>query len=527
MAEQEYRIYGPPGTGKTTRVVREARRAAERFGADRVSICTLTNSAVREVAGRSGLPLPAENVTTLHARCKRALGAGPPAEELAHEFVLDNPRYASCFPKGILRGKGGEDTNEVVLAGGQLSAYEQAGIHRQQMVPEAQWDRDALDWYRAWRGWCREHGTMDYTAWLEAALATDCLPQQDVVFVDEAQDHTPLQLAVIRHWRAKWLILVGDDDQSLYEWSGAIPREFFLPELPGHEQVLAQSFRVPRAVHHVADAWIQGLRERRVKQYIPRDDAGYVRRTSFTLDDAKPSSGRLPPGLLEFDGTKMVLASCDYMLAHVRGALITRGVPFHNPYRAQANLNPLRVLGKVIEAYLRGGWTMGDAARWLDCLTGEAAFQYGKKGSFIERCKAEPNARLDMEELRAVLKPDAYSLAIRQDLDIFNQAWRLKSTLNWQYALRVYRRPEAEWAPRIVLGTIHSVKGGEADHVWLWPDLSPAAVRDWQAFGDGRIRRLFYVAMTRARCGLTLGEPGRSLSCGSLTSLVSSVTSRG
>jgi superfamily I DNA/RNA helicase len=50
------------------------------------------------------------------------------------------------------------------------------------------------------------------------------------------------------------------------------------------------------------------------------------------------------------------------------------------------------------------------------------------------------------------------------------------------------------------------VKGGEADVVFLYPDVSWAGKQEWDAVGPRRdsVRRLFYVAMTRAREGLYL-----------------------
>src|ERR1039458_4814608 len=48
---------------------------------------------------------------------------------------------------------------------------------------------------------------------------------------------------------------------------------------------------------------------------------------------------------------------------------------------------------------------------------------------------------------------------------------------------------------------IHSVKGGEADVVFLFPDVSPAGDAAYQKHGPQRdsVIRLFYVGMTRAR----------------------------
>jgi superfamily I DNA/RNA helicase len=54
--------------------------------------------------------------------------------------------------------------------------------------------------------------------------------------------------------------------------------------------------------------------------------------------------------------------------------------------------------------------------------------------------------------------------------------------------------------PQVVVGTIHSVKGGQADVVYLFPDLSQAADAHYQRSGPPRdsVIRLFYVGATRA-----------------------------
>jgi len=56
-------------------------------------------------------------------------------------------------------------------------------------------------------------------------------------------------------------------------------------------------------------------------------------------------------------------------------------------------------------------------------------------------------------------------------------------------------------APQVVVGTIHSVKGGQADVVYLFPDLSKAADAQYRKWGPPRdsVIRTFYVGATRAR----------------------------
>ena len=67
--------------------------------------------------------------------------------------------------------------------------------------------------------------------------------------------------------------------------------------------------------------------------------------------------------------------------------------------------------------------------------------------------------------------------------------------------------------PKVIIGTIHSVKGGEADVVYLFPDLSMAGYREWIAPGDGHdsVVSQFYVGMTRAREVLVLCPNATSL----------------
>jgi superfamily I DNA/RNA helicase len=78
----------------------------------------------------------------------------------------------------------------------------------------------------------------------------------------------------------------------------------------------------------------------------------------------------------------------------------------------------------------------------------------------------------------------------------------------FEYIENVIERSKAQALiepPRITVGTIHSVKGGEASVVYLFPDLSKPQKEDWDGwngvgeFGKENLIRLFYVAMTRAK----------------------------
>ena len=70
------------------------------------------------------------------------------------------------------------------------------------------------------------------------------------------------------------------------------------------------------------------------------------------------------------------------------------------------------------------------------------------------------------------------------------------------YVTALLRRGEKfNGVPRITASTIHGSKGGEADNVVLFTDLSPAADTQFQRHPDDT-HRVFYVAVTRAKQNL-------------------------
>lgn len=63
--------------------------------------------------------------------------------------------------------------------------------------------------------------------------------------------------------------------------------------------------------------------------------------------------------------------------------------------------------------------------------------------------------------------------------------------------------------PKVVVGTIHSVKGGEADTVIVFPDLAWVEQRtiEESRSEEEKMIRKFYVAITRTKDKLFICEP--------------------
>jgi len=515
---KEFRVYGPPGCGKTTDLLTRATKALDIYGAGEVSICSLTKAAAAEVSSR-GVNLPKDSVSTLHARCKRELGAGAPAETLARDFARVHPQWAGAafIPERYTRGvKSDGDTEtlaEALVAGNGVTALERVNIHRQRMTPMKLWSRDDVAFFSKWNSWMKSEGLLDYTGYLEEALRRDALPFQQVVFVDEAQDHTPLQLAVLRSWSASFLILTGDDDQNLYEWSGADPQAFFgLPLPEGRETVLSQSYRVPRAVHRVALEFIERAHHRVPKVYLPRDAEGKVTRSRLSLADIKVS-GRLPDRLdesLAEGRSSMLLTACRYMTDPLVETLVENRIPFHNPYRPDdKKWNPLREWSRKIDALLipsRGGmWTGKDIQEFLPLLVSEGVFIRNGRVTMEAIGHRSRDTKMPVAAVEDLLEPHALKAIMEGDLNFVLHHCPKKTETNWRFQWAMDRALNGEGDPQVIVGTVHSVKGGEADDVFLFPDRSAAGYSQGQSpEGYDAALRLLYTGMTRARDTLTL-----------------------
>ena len=508
----EYRVYGPPGTGKTTWISEKVKELADIYGGDQISVCSMTKAAVMEIVSRD-IPVPQDNVTTLHARCKRALGAGAPAESRIKEFAKEYPKHANdmTLPAYLMRGIVGDSLDEVLLSGGGISTYEKMQILRQQLVPRKHWPKHVLHWFSVWNQWCFNAGIMDFTGWLEEAIRTNALPPQQVIFIDEAQDHTPLQIAVIRAWQTRHRILVGDDDQGIYEWSGAVPMTFLSPELPeDQEKVLSQSYRVPRAVHKLASAWINQVKTRKAKKYSSKDADGEIVMTDVRLSDAKFDDYAISD-LLTLDGrSNMILTTCGFQLLDIIKSFKALGIPFHNPYRrSNAQWNPLVGPLTIIRSFAVGDreWTGNEIIRWASILKAKSVFRRGGQKRLLEACDELGEDSVNAKLIEKCVLPSMFCTVMNQDMDLLRTERKIGVPGDWGYTETVVDKYGLEVEPEIIIGTIHSVKGGEADDVLLFPDLSVAGNREYLGKARDGMIRLFYVAITRAKNRLILCEP--------------------
>lgn len=523
-----FRVLGPPGTGKTTWLVRQSERAAEQYGPAAVRVVSMTKAASREFARRES-PVPPENVSTLHALAYRALQR--PALIDGKDIAEWNREQGVYALSGAATDEISEGFSALVTDGDRLRA--EHDLLRARRVDPRETNQTRLrDFSLRFAEWKAATGRLDFTDLLERALdEVEVAPgRPQALFVDEAQDLSTLELALVEKWGRACgvVVVVGDADQSIYSWRGADPAV-----LLGADPftVLAQSHRVPAAVHRVALDLIRQSSTWSRAEYRPSPRPGRVdhvqRSVAFVADDIERSILGAPPDAFPPDVIPaMFLASCGYMVTPVAAELRRRGVPYFNPFRfewnplARGNGNRTTATDRLL-SFAR----LATPVDWRRAV--EPLRTIGKGGPVKNKAlvgtlpdNATP-ARL-VEWMQTVLAPGA--------LDHFERdepgKVRPESLLWWVGAMRAASRDTAEYPvrcairfgveavadPRVCIGTIHSVKGGEAHTVYLSTELSrPAAKRYEQGSGwDERdaVLRQFYVGVTRARerlvvCGKT------------------------
>ena len=311
----------------------------------------------------------------------------------------------------------------------------------------------------------------------------------------------------------------------IYGFTGATPEPFLTPLPPDHKIILKQSYRLPRAVHALANHVIQEIGDRRqAKEYLPRDADGQV--TWLTYGDYKTPGQSMIDDLqkdLAAGRSVMFLASCSYMLKGIIQVLRENGIAFYNPYRKSNGFwNPLKFgtrgtmpnrIMALLSAHPEFGenarpWTNGYVALWGELLRSQGVLRHGAKKQLQA---ADLDAVATYERMDELFEPEALEELLgcfeggHKDLlawwktHLTNDAEKravFPTRIAVKHGPRALLRP-----PQVIVGTIHSVKGGEAEIVVVLPDISSAAAAQYQIVGPPRdaVTRLMYVALTRAK----------------------------
>ena len=474
------KILGPPGTGKTTKLLQYVNTFIK-LGTpiDKIGYFAFTTKAANEATDRmldSNPKLQKKNLKhfrTLHSLAFNQLG-------MKKSNVMQDEHYEDVGRKlGIevtVYSNGEEKTGFVDSDSEYFNIINAARIKNVSIEEEYNTDmysedidkhqlqiiKDEVDNYK------QAYNLVDFTDMIEKFNMAELCPKYDVIFVDEAQDLSPIQWKMydILKKNSKHVILAGDDDQAIYGWAGADVKRF--QNEPAKEIVLPQSYRVPGSVQHIADQILNRIPDdRRIKkQWSPRPESGTTHHIT-SIEDAPLHKGDW-----------LILARTNDKLTKLKPILKDMAIYFEIKGRKSYKTR----LYTAVKHYTR--WTHGDKLSLSEC---KDLFE------FLELEWVSTEERMyDLQEFGFT----------------FKQTWHevFKSDPEENLYIREMLRSEEKLnsSARVKLSTIHAAKGGEATNVLLILDntkkIRDAIEKNQDKYDEEQ--RVWYVGVTRTKQNL-------------------------
>lgn len=375
------------------------------------------------------------------------------------------------------------------------------------------------------------------------------------ILVDEFQDINRVQYDVIRMLAAPEnnLFIVGDDDQSIYRFRGAVPEIMlnFPKDYPGTKEiVLDVNYRSTKAIVCVSGRVIRNNQKRYQKQMITGNSQGtnvHVQETKNPMDESRYVVKEIK-ALLE-QGVNEEEIAVLYRTSQEARVLVQTCLEYGIRFRTNEQMPSIyeHFIAKDILAYIK--MALGDRSRanflrimnrpnryiGRECVDDTViSFEtlrkyYAEKEWMVDRvdqmeldlrilCKCAPYAAI--QYIRKHIGYDEFlkeyakkrHMKLEDLLEVFfeieERAKEYKNFEEWFAYIEEYQEKEKQRVIAqkdekggILLTTMHGAKGLEFDHVFVI-GLNEGVLPYKKAELEEEVeeeRRIFYVAMTRAR----------------------------
>lgn len=507
-------VIGPPGTGKTTYLSRQIKLALSKYCGDEGSIlvCSFTRAAACEITERAGIK-PSNQVGTLHSICFNLLNRPKIAELNIKEW---NELECQIYQ---MQKKSDDIINYPYFGCGTFKKngnylYLSSQLNRLKMIQFENWEEGEKDFFKKWQKWKVENNFLDFTDLIEICYKGNICPKNNckVAFIDEAQDFTLLEISLIKKWSKKLdhVVFSGDPDQCIYEFRGSDPQLFVNREKDSFLKVLDKSYRIPKSVKHYSDKLINCINAKRENiTYNPANKDGVVSKCIYNIKTFEYEIENIF-NFINNGNTVMVIMPSGFDTVIIEKKFKKFRVPYHNPYSSKSMWNPISIGSRTrfdkIISFIDKKRDIDSVILWskdLNCDVFTDGYGFDLKN--------KSNNEQEVNILN-YFKSEHINFIENGDIDWYFRNIKERKRDIYEYAVDMIKINGIDLvkSPKVILGTIHSVKGGEADIVYVFPNLS----RKWyikSIYGDDKsrdeINRLFYVAFTRAKEKLYLMSP--------------------
>lgn len=445
-------IFGPPGTGKTNTLmdVINFEVTQKRVHPDRIAFVTFTKKGAEEGRSRTAelLNIPTTkllNFRTLHSMAFRDLNMNR-QNMMCGRYYYDFAKKIGYHFSGYYSEELNNNDDKYLFVNDLYRNNKEAG---KRMI-ETMDNEKVLFVMRQYQRYKSTFGYKDFTDLMQDYIDQKKEANVEVVIIDEAQDLTTLQWQMV--WTAfrncKRMYIAGDDDQSIYQWSGADVNYFL--NIKGEQEVLKQSYRLPQRLVDYSQKITSQIGMRIEKEYAGQDRKGKIIYVN-SLND------------IPIDESKSYLC-------------LSRNNVFLRGYEEWLS-------EKVIPYAVKGEPVISQ--RDLEAIK---HYESIRKTRIMSSAEEEKLSR------------------IRKTSSNLNDPWY--DAFNWSeskiYLIRkLIEQKKITQSPKIDVATIHSVKGGEADNVILMEDITQPVFEQLDRDPDSE-HRVFYVGVTRAKENLII-----------------------
>ena len=460
-----YKYFGPPGTGKTHKLISRA-KAYIRVGTplDRIGYFAFTKKAAKVAKER----MPVENdklnyFRTLHSFAFQQL-------ELNDSMVMQPDDYVKIGKELNIKVKHYDKYNqeEIFYLNIDSPYFKMIGrainrdIDIRKEYDRSEHNKKEIEWYildnldKNLKEYKRITGKLDFNDMIERLINKPDLPKFKTIFIDEAQDLSPLQWKLFDKLKENTedMYLAGDDDQAIFAWAGADVDRFI--EEPGKEKVLKYSKRVSKAVQEESELpleRIKGLRKEKI--YYPRNYQGESLRIN-NLDQIDLTENRY-----------LILTRTTHRLLQITEELRKRNLYYQSN---KGKSFPVRLYNASVNY---NSWCRGIEIEEKEMK---------QIAEFIGLPKERWNNNIDWFEAFEQTK-------------LSDRIYIKEMLINGE---------NLDEDARIYASTIHAAKGGEEDNVILCLDLGRTIKKSVKKSDEknDEEHRVWYVGATRARNNL-------------------------